>query len=67
MFKTFDELMCQKYQNELKPLLIQAIAALSVEKNYSDMTPSEIYEHVVNIAEELDEETKAFEEELRKQ
>ena len=51
---TFDELMDKPSKSEVETILIQAIAALSTQDQFSSMTPWEIFDHVKKNAQEID-------------
>ena len=51
---TFDELMDKPSKTEVEVILIQAIAALSTQEQFSSMTPWEVFEHVQKDAQETD-------------
>ncbi len=51
---TFDELMDKPSKTEVEVILIQAIAALSTQEQFSSMTPWEVFEHVQKDAQEID-------------
>ena len=51
---TFDELMDTPSKTEVESILLQAIAALSTQEQFSSMTPWEIFEHVQKNAQEID-------------
>ena len=51
---TFDELMDKSSKTEVESMLIQSIAALSTQSQFSSMTPWEIFEHIQNTAQEID-------------
>lgn len=51
---TFDELMDISSKTEVESILIQAIAALSTQSQFSSMTPWDIFEHVQKNAQEID-------------
>lgn len=54
---TFDELMSKHPKTEAESLLIQAIAALSTQPQFSSMTPWEVFEHIQRTSQEIDKET----------
>lgn len=51
---TFDKLLEKSSKTEIESMLIQAIAALSTQPQFSSMTPWEIFEHIQNTAQEID-------------
>lgn len=51
---TFDELMDKSSKTEAESVLIQAIAALSTQSQFSSMTPWEVFEHIKKNAQEID-------------
>ena len=51
---TFDMLMSKPSKTEIESILIQAIAALSTQDQFSSMTPWEIFDHVQRTAQEID-------------
>ena len=52
---TFDELMDKPSKTEVESILIQAIAALSTQSQFSSMTPWDIFEHIQKTAQEIDD------------
>lgn len=58
---TFEELMSNDYENELKPTFIYTLAQLSTTEDYKKMAPEKIYNKMVEGAEKIDKENKEYE------
>ena len=52
---TFEELLKKSPKTKEEAMLLQAIAALSVEPRYSNKTPDEIFDHLEATCQQWDE------------
>ena len=53
---TFQELLYKRPKSKVEAMLCQAIAALSTQPQFAEMTPWEVYEHVEKTSQHWDYE-----------